>query len=32
MGIYLRGKSCYFNFYEDGKRYTERVGQVDRDP
>ena len=29
MGIYLRGKSYYINFYEGGKRYTERVGQVD---
>ena len=28
MGVYLRGKSYYINFYEDGKRYTERVGQV----
>jgi hypothetical protein len=30
MGVYLRGKSYYFNFYEDGKRYTERVGQVSK--
>ena len=28
MGGYLRGKSCYMNLYEDGKRYTERVGDV----
>jgi len=28
MGVYLRGKSYYISFYEDGKRYTERVGQV----
>ena len=30
MGVYLRGKSYYINFYEDGKRYTERVGQVSK--
>ena len=30
MGIYLRGKSWDINFYEDGKRYTERVGQVSK--
>ena len=30
MGIYLRGKSYYINFYEGGKRYTERVGQVSK--
>jgi hypothetical protein len=29
MGVYLRGKSYYINFYEDGKRYTGGVGQVD---
>jgi hypothetical protein len=28
MGIYLRGNSYYIDFYEDGKRCTERVGQV----
>ena len=28
MGVYLTGRSYYINFYEDGKRYTERVGQV----
>ena len=30
MGVYLRGKSYYIDFYEDGKRYTERVGQVSK--
>jgi hypothetical protein len=30
MGVYLRGKSWFFNFYEEGKRYTERVGQVSK--
>jgi len=30
MGVYLRGKSWYINFHEDGKRYTERVGQVSK--
>jgi hypothetical protein len=30
MGVYLRGKSWYINFYEDGKRYTEGVGQVSK--
>jgi len=29
MGVYLRGRSWYINFYEDGKRYTEGIGQVD---
>jgi integrase len=28
MGVYLRGNSYYIDFYEDGRRYTERVGQV----
>ncbi len=28
MGVYLRGKSYYIDFYEGGKRYTERVGKV----
>lgn len=28
MGVYLRGKSWYMDFYEGGKRYTERIGQV----
>jgi hypothetical protein len=31
MGVYLRGNSWYIDFYEDGKRYTERVGEVRRD-
>ena len=30
MGVYLRGKSWYIDFYEEGKRYTERVGQVSK--
>jgi len=30
MGVYLRGESWYIDFYEDGKRYTERVGQVNK--
>ena len=30
MGIYLRGKSWYLDFYEGGKRYTERIGPVSR--
>jgi hypothetical protein len=28
MGVYLRGKSWYIDFYYEGKRYTEKVGQV----
>ena len=28
MGVYLRGKSYYIDFYFEGKRYTERVGKV----
>ena len=28
MGFYLRGKSWYIDFYEEGKRYSERVGKV----
>ena len=27
MGVYLRGKSWYIDFYEEGKRYTEKGGQ-----
>ena len=30
MGVYLRGESWYINFYESGRRYTERVGQVSK--
>lgn len=30
MGVYLRGKSWYIDFYEEGKRYTERVGKVSK--
>jgi integrase len=30
MGVYLRGKSYYVDFYEEGKRYTERVGKVSK--
>jgi integrase len=28
MGVYLRGKSWYIDFYYEGKRYTEKVGKV----
>jgi integrase len=28
MGVYLRGKSFYLDFYYEGKRYTEKVGPV----
>jgi hypothetical protein len=28
MRVYLKEKSWYIDFYEEGKRYTERVGQV----
>ena len=30
MGVYQRGESWYIDFYEDGKRYTERVGPVSK--
>jgi integrase len=30
MGVYLRGKSYYIDFYYEGKRYTERVGKVSK--
>lgn len=30
MGVYLRGKSWYIDFYYEGKRYTERVGPVSK--
>jgi integrase len=30
MGVYLRGKSWYIDFYYEGKRVTERVGQVSK--
>lgn len=30
MGVYLRGKSYYIDFYYDGKRITERVGRVSK--
>jgi hypothetical protein len=30
MGLYLRGKSWYFNFYYEEKRYNEKVGQVSK--
>ena len=30
MGVYLRGKSYYFNFYYEGKRYNEKIGQVSK--
>ena len=28
MGVYLRGKSWYIDFYYEGKRYTAKVGKV----
>jgi integrase len=28
MGVYLRGRSYYIDFYYEGQRYTERVGKV----
>ena len=28
MGVYLRGKSWYIDFYYEGKRFTEKVGKV----
>ena len=28
MGVYLRGRSYYIDFYYEGKRYTEKVGPV----
>jgi integrase len=30
MGLYLRGKSWYLNFYYEGKRYNEKIGQVSK--
>lgn len=30
MGVYLRGKSWYIDFYLEGKRYTEKVGKVSK--
>jgi integrase len=30
MGVYLRGKSWYIDFYYEGKRYTEKVGKVSK--
>ncbi len=30
MGVYLRGKSYYIDFYYEGKRYTEKVGKVSK--
>lgn len=30
MGVYLRGKSWYIDFYYEGKRYTEKVGPVSK--
>jgi len=30
MGLYLRGKSWYFNFYYEGKRYNEKIGPVSK--
>lgn len=28
MGVYLRGKSWYYDFYYDGRRYTKKIGKV----
>jgi integrase len=30
MGVYLRGKSYYIDFYYEGKRYAKRVGKVSK--
>jgi len=30
MGVYLRGKSYYYNFYYEGKRYNEKIGPVSK--
>src|SRR3990172_4094628 len=30
MGVYLRGKSYYIDFYYEGKRYTDKVGKVSK--
>ena len=30
MGVYLRRKSWYYNFYYEGKRYNEKVGPVSK--
>jgi integrase len=30
MGVYLRGKSWYIDFYYEGKRFTEKVGEVSK--
>src|SRR4030042_6644246 len=30
MGVYLRGKSWYYNFYYEGRRYNEKVGPVSK--
>lgn len=30
MGVYLRGKSWYFNFYYEGRRYNEKIGPVSK--
>jgi hypothetical protein len=30
MGVYLRRKSYYIDFYYEGKRYTEKVGPVSK--
>ena len=30
MGVYVRGRSYYIDFYYEGKRYTEKVGPVSK--
>lgn len=30
MGVYLRGKSYYYNIYYEGKRYNEKIGPVSK--
>jgi hypothetical protein len=30
MGVYLRGKSWYIDFYYEGKRYTKKLAQSAR--
>jgi integrase len=30
MGVYLRRKSYYYNFYYEGKRYNEKIGPVSK--
>jgi len=30
MGVYLRGKSWYYNFYYEGKRYNGSLGRISK--